>query len=441
EIWSVAPLGGTPRRIIDSGRNPNFSADGERLVFERGDDIWVARADGSDGHRVEGVPVKYANTDSQPAFSPDNKWIVYYVPVLGPHGDLWVTPTGGGKARQLTFDTLAGSGPIWTPDSSWIIYSSSRAGSTTLWRVPVAGGPPAPLTTGAGEDTEPALSADGKRLIYTNARNSWALELLDPATGQSKELLERRTLMVHPVFSHAGDRIAFFHRATTEQVFTIAVDGTDLRQITQGKGEGNVFPSWSADDSFLYFYRVWPAESFHKISLAGGSSTKIDGWHYPTRAFAAEDPSGRQLVSTSVKDFQLIQTRLTDLSTGQEKPLAMPLRIPRWSPDGASILGEQEDGQIGVCPSSGASCTALTKGLSPVWDASGSRIYFIRLGLSPSQPQDVWSIDLKTRTEKKVASVGPFHLDIHFDLSRSGKIITAPFREGRSELWLAEFKR
>jgi hypothetical protein len=54
----------------------------------------------------------------------------------------------------------------------------------------------------------------------------------------------------------------------------------------------------------------------------------------------------------------------------------------------------------------------------------------------------LWSLDLKTRTEKKVASIGPFRsIDIHFDLSRSGQIITAPFREGRSELWLADIKR
>jgi Tol biopolymer transport system component/tRNA A-37 threonylcarbamoyl transferase component Bud32 len=441
EIWSVAPLGGPARRIIDSGRNPSFSADGERLVFERGLEIWVARADGSDAHRVQGAPDTYFTMDSLPSFSPDGKWIVSFRSEIGPHGDVWVIPAEGGKARRLTFDTRTGSGPIWTPDGRWIIYSSSRAGSTTLWRVAVAGGTPEPLTTGAGEDTEPALSADGKRLIYTNARNSWALVLLDPATGQSKELLERRTEVLFPVFSPAGDRIAFFHMSTP-QVFTIAVDGTDLRQITQGKGEMNIMPSWSSDGSSLYFYRVWPTKSFLKISLAGGSSTEVATWPVATHGWAQEGPSGRQLAYTLVKDMNASATVLRDLSTGQEKRLAVPLHELRWSPDGASLVGQLENGQIAICPTSGASCTTLTKGMKPVWDASGSKIYFIRLGNSRSQPQDLWSLDLKTRTEKKVATVGPFRMiDIHFDLSRSGQIITAPFREGRSELWLAEIKR
>ena len=110
--------------------------------------------------------------------------------------------------------------------------------------------------------------------------------------------------------------------------------------------------------------------------------------------------------------------------------------------DGAYLAGQLENRQIAICPTSGASCTTLTKGMNPVWDRSGSTIYFIRMADSRSLPQDLWSIDLKTRTEKKLATVGPFRaIDIHFDVSRSGQIVTAPFREGRSELWLADIKR
>jgi WD40-like Beta Propeller Repeat len=34
-IWSVAPLGGEPRRIVENGWNAELSPDGKRLVFER----------------------------------------------------------------------------------------------------------------------------------------------------------------------------------------------------------------------------------------------------------------------------------------------------------------------------------------------------------------------------------------------------------------------
>ncbi|MDQ6699630.1 MAG: hypothetical protein M3Z36_05535, partial [Acidobacteriota bacterium] len=78
----------------------------------------------------------------------------------------------------------------------------------------------------------------------------------------------------------------------------------------------------------------------------------------------------------------------------------------------------------------------------PVWDQSGSKIIFMRLGHSRTQSQDLWSLNLKTGAERKIAAVGPFKpIDIFFDLSRSGQIVTAPFREGRSELWLADLKK
>src|SRR5205085_11697999 len=128
------------------------------------------------------------------------------------------------KAGRLRGASRHAIGPIWTPAVRWVVDSAARSGGTALWRIAAAGGTPGPFTTGAGEDTEPALSAVGKHLIYTSARNTWALSLLDPATGQSKDLLERRSEVIFPLFSHAGDRIAFFHM-TVAQVFTIAVHG------------------------------------------------------------------------------------------------------------------------------------------------------------------------------------------------------------------------
>ena len=48
----------------EKGSNPNFLADGERLVFEK--EIWIAKADGSDLRRVPGVPERYYRGDAQP---------------------------------------------------------------------------------------------------------------------------------------------------------------------------------------------------------------------------------------------------------------------------------------------------------------------------------------------------------------------------------------
>ena len=46
-IWSVPSIGGEARQIIENAWNADLSPDGERLVFERGGQIFIAGADGS----------------------------------------------------------------------------------------------------------------------------------------------------------------------------------------------------------------------------------------------------------------------------------------------------------------------------------------------------------------------------------------------------------
>ncbi len=221
-ILSVPPLGGRLRILIDrghnrdgtrhpeGGRNPSFSWDGSRIVFERAGELWIANADGSNQHKVEGlVPGNDRSGSLGPTFSPDGSLIAYFHSTLGPVGEIWVISSQGGKPRQLTFDNDLCATPVWTADGRHIIFSSSRRGSQTLWKVPVGGGEPQPVLVSAGEDTNPEVSRDGTRLIYTTARNHYALTVLDPATQQKRELREVRADMAGPVFSPAGDKIAF----------------------------------------------------------------------------------------------------------------------------------------------------------------------------------------------------------------------------------------
>ena len=156
-IWSVAPLGGKPRRLVDDGWNPDLSQDGRRLVFERRWEIWTANADGTGQRRLPTLRLGYIAYygDTWPTFSPDGKKIAVFLGEKGPDGDYWTVPIESGEPQRLTFDVSGGGPPAWTPDGKYLVVSSARTGGVTLWRVPVAGGAPVALTAGAGDDSIP----------------------------------------------------------------------------------------------------------------------------------------------------------------------------------------------------------------------------------------------------------------------------------------------
>jgi len=439
-IWSVSPLGSTARRIVERGRNPSLSADGKQLAYEglgvpdgdRG--IWIANVDGTNRRRLT---EKAYDLAAGPALSPDGRMVVFFESDGGPMGDFWVVSTTGGVPRRLTFDDTEAGAPTWTSDGRFIIFSSERAGSRMLWRISASGGNPEPLTSGAGEDSDPLVSADGRRLIYTNTRNSFSLETLDLRTGRKQTVVQRRTLISGPRFSPGGNRIALFHRIQSGvHVFSIASDGTDLRQITSGRGERNIVPRWSAQGDALFFSQVRPADSLRKIAASGGQSTEVFPWAWTARVEMAEH--GRAIVFA--RDQQFIVRRL---DSGVETILDRPLNNARWSRDGQTVFGTQtvragnfNTWNVVGCSAATGSCRTITRGHGVVPSPDGQRLYFMRPGTSGMR--ELWSLNVEGNDERSHGHIGPFRLpDVVFDVSREHMIVWPAFHAGKPEIWMA----
>ncbi len=449
-IWSIPPQGGTPRKVLEGGRSPNWSWDGGRLVFERGYDLWTANADGSEQLKVEGVPpTDLLLSDRSPAFSPDGSSIAFFQKSKGPHGDFWVIPAAGGVARRLTFDDVVGGRPVWTPDGRFIVFPSQRAGSMTLWKVPLAGGEPQPVLLSAGEDTDPEISRDGRRLIYANARNSYIVMLTDPATGQRKELHESRSALVDPSFSPRGDQILFFGFAGGggPHLFTIKADGGNFTQLTAGSGEQNVHPQWSADGSAIYFFQHRPATSFRKLSLQDGQITElVRGWEWATNNHARVDPEGKRIIYTRLDKGEPAATMIRDIATGGETAFTILLRYPRWSRDGRFVAGTHFNGrqspqELTICAAGGEPCRTLARGgwYYPHWSTDGSLIYFFK----PSHLADgeeLWVMFADGSNERKISDLRPMDpIGKFFDVSPTGQIVWVQYRQSLRELWVTDF--
>jgi eukaryotic-like serine/threonine-protein kinase len=411
-IWSVPPLGGEPRRLLESGANPNVSRDGARLVFEHGRGIWTAAADGADPREVDGVQPRYYTIPMGPAFSPDGQYIAYFLPERGPNGDFWVVPSAGGTPRRLTDDLREGGWPVWTGDGRFIVFSSARAGSRTLWQIPADGGEPRPLTAGAGEDDEPDLASDGRSLVYSNVRNNWELRVRNLADASERTLLERRGELLFPLFSPDGRQLTFFGRSNyAVAIWTIAADGSGLRQLTGGR-ELNHQPRWGSDGAHIYFFQVAPTISFRRVPAVGGASTAFRDWEWQTVNAPYFDPTGRYIAYTRNRPLDAPPDTpealvIHEVASGLERLLPGEHgHMGRWSPDGRELVAWRHDGHVWICQVESGACRQLAEGHAPVWSGDGQRVYVLRAPRGWQNPLGVWSIQRDGTGARFEASLG-----------------------------------
>lgn len=118
----------------------------------------------------------------QPALQGDNVYLVA-------EGDLWRVGTQGGTAERLTTHPGLESQPAISPDGRWLAFTGQYDGGTEIYRMPVAGGPPQRLTWEGGGMRVWGFSAQGE-ILYTSLgdRPSSQLFALDPASGQRRQL-------------------------------------------------------------------------------------------------------------------------------------------------------------------------------------------------------------------------------------------------------------
>ncbi|MBM3312455.1 MAG: S9 family peptidase, partial [Candidatus Aminicenantes bacterium] len=82
---------------------------------------------------------------SEPAASPDGKWIVFTLRETDLEAnrsrtDLWITDLEGRTLRRLTSHPAADFNPRWSPDGTSIYFLSTRSGSSQVWRIRPDGG-------------------------------------------------------------------------------------------------------------------------------------------------------------------------------------------------------------------------------------------------------------------------------------------------------------
>ncbi|MEP7198188.1 MAG: S9 family peptidase [Chloroflexota bacterium] len=316
---SPRPIAPEDLLALQSVSDAQLSPDGSRVAYvvttidaehdEYRSAIWVVLADGHD------EPTQFtrgAQSDTAPRWSPNGDWLAFLSDRDGKPAQLYVMPAHGGEARKLTSLVNGAGAAVWSPDGTRILFAARVLKET----------PPA--------DTE--------------ARTRWE---------------QRPKHVTRAQYKDDGQGYTF---DAVSQLFVIAADGGDARQITQGDAQHRA-PSWSFDGKQIAF-----------------SQTR-DG----------------------VGDFNLSDIWVMDADGGNARRITENIgraTSPSWSPDSAHIAcygTEQQVAGLGdpiphvwVVPLDGSTPRALTMQLDrgtmllpppaatpgPVWSDDGNSLTF-----------------------------------------------------------------
>jgi Tol biopolymer transport system component len=206
-----------------------------------------------------------------------------------------------------------------------------------------------------------------------------------------------------PDWSPDGSMIAFNSEyAGNSHVFIINADGSELRQVTRGRGfEGH--PSWSPDGKDLAVDRQFvdgPAGLFI-ASVRDGSMTRISTNPYDEGVDASPQysPDGTRLVFIrSRPGGSAVWIANADGSQANRiTSWKMLAGHPWWSPDGSRIVFYDGGGSVSygagdshifVVNADGTGLTQLTHGdeqadFHPSWSSDGHAILFTRYTFAP----------------------------------------------------------
>jgi TolB protein len=159
---------------------------------------------------------------------------------------IYVVNRDGSGLRRLTNHPENDVTPTWSPTGQQIAWTSNRGGNANIWIMNADGTQPRQLTREGHADRATWSPAPLNEIAYTaRGGGGFDIKVYDFNTGQHRTLTtDGIGSNAQPSFSPTGRHLAFSStRAGREQIFTIARDGTGLRQIT--RTGTNKYPNWS----------------------------------------------------------------------------------------------------------------------------------------------------------------------------------------------------
>jgi len=211
----------------DNEEQSSWAPDGRWFAYKRRDAVWVAPWDGSIAPQPLTKPSDGLTNNTQPAWSPDMRTIVF---------------------RTNRADPSVNVADIWAMDSPF----GTDPGESSAH----------PLVVRPGDERYPTFSPDGSRLLFRGdddgiaPSNDEEIYVANADGTGVTALTHDHALDSAPAWSPDGSRIAWESNrdGPDREIYVMNADATDVRQLTDNDlhDEG---PAWSPDGRFIAFTR------------------------------------------------------------------------------------------------------------------------------------------------------------------------------------------
>ena len=351
-LWALPLPGGPPRRIADvTGDAGKWSRDGRQLIFVKGENVYLAKSDGTDAHKLFTVPTASTFGASGFQFSPDSARIRFSVwNDQDESNSIWEIRTDGTNLHPLLpgwrRNPPSECCGVWSPDGRYFLFLNNNTvlGGGNIWALQESNSAfrkyPSrlfQLTTGPILFGTMTWSPDSKKLFVQGFQKRGELVRYDAQRRAFVPFLSG-IWATDVRFSRDGEWAAYVSYPEGT-LWRSRVDGSDRLQLTNPPVFA-ALPRWSPDGTQIVFMDVQAGRPWKilLISAQGGAGQEIlaenalqddPGW----------SPDGKQMVfGRYIGKEGTIQ--LLDLNSKQMSiiPGSQGLYSPRWSPDGRYLV-------------------------------------------------------------------------------------------------------
>jgi serine/threonine protein kinase/Tol biopolymer transport system component len=392
-LWSMPVLGGSPRRLGNaSGNTAAWSADKKWLAYADAADLYVARGDGSEAHKILNAQSLLTHV----VWSPDARHLRFETSLgLGPEAGvhmLWeVDPDGANLHRVLQGwhtppDECCG---VWSPGGKYFLFASRGQ----IWALERPGWLPArpkplQLTFSPMTLSHPLSSLDGRKLFVVGSTYRGELMRYDMGLGKFTPFLDGIS-SEYVSFSSDRRQLAWvsFPQGT---LWRSGADGRDRVQLTFPPLQV-VLPRWNPDGSSLVFFNV-PVESgeasrIYEVSANGGSPVELIPEDKGNQQDPNWSPDGKRIVfargasaATVAPSERQIMIFDRKTRTMESVPGSQGMFSPRWSPDGRKLVALGADSRsLWMFDFASQQWTRVTEGTFGwlCWSRDGKAIYML----------------------------------------------------------------